>query len=242
MSDNTVLLIDPSPLSREGLQGLLDRAGFKTVTAELPTVESINPAVLTNEMPDLVLVDPGSETTRLTEDIARLRGAFPLSKLVVLSGSQDLDFLNSCFKAAVDGFVSRSTTARVMMQSLSLILADQRVFPSRVVDMLLASTRSVPIERGDAIAGEPDEVGTEIPLSEREIGIMQCLVAGHSNKAIAGCLQVTEATVKVHLKSILRKIRVNNRTQAAIWGIRNGIGPHSVGPRTSERSVPLGTH
>lgn len=59
-------------------------------------------------------------------------------------------------------------------------------------------------------------------LSEREEQILKALVRGHSNKMIARMYSVTEATVKVHMKSILRKIRVANRTQAAIWAIRNG--------------------
>ena len=59
-------------------------------------------------------------------------------------------------------------------------------------------------------------------LSPREQSIMQCLIAGDSNKSIARKIDIAEATVKVHVKAILRKIRVQNRTQAAIWGMNNG--------------------
>ncbi len=59
-------------------------------------------------------------------------------------------------------------------------------------------------------------------LSEREAQILDGLVKGHANKVIARTCDVTEATVKVHMKSILRKIRVDNRTQAAIWAMENG--------------------
>ena len=59
-------------------------------------------------------------------------------------------------------------------------------------------------------------------LSEREIQILDGLVKGHANKVIARTCDITEATVKVHMKSILRKIRVTNRTQAAIWALANG--------------------
>ena len=60
-------------------------------------------------------------------------------------------------------------------------------------------------------------------LSEREREIMGCLVHGKSNKVIARQLGITEATVKVHLKAVLRKLNVSNRTQAAIWAVRNGL-------------------
>jgi two-component system, NarL family, nitrate/nitrite response regulator NarL len=59
-------------------------------------------------------------------------------------------------------------------------------------------------------------------LSEREIQILDGLVKGHANKVIARTCDITEATVKVHMKSILRKIQVANRTQAAIWAIEHG--------------------
>ena len=59
-------------------------------------------------------------------------------------------------------------------------------------------------------------------LSEREAQILDGLVKGHANKVIARTCDITEATVKVHMKSILRKIRVDNRTQAAIWAMENG--------------------
>lgn len=61
-------------------------------------------------------------------------------------------------------------------------------------------------------------------LSPREIQILTCLVTGGSNKAIAARIGITEATVKVHIKGLLRKIDVRNRTQAAIWALNNGVG------------------
>jgi two-component system nitrate/nitrite response regulator NarL len=84
----------------------------------------------------------------------------------------------------------------------------------------------------DASASRPDDSRKSVPqlpprrmlpeLSEREIQILDGLVKGHANKVIARTCDITEATVKVHIRSILRKIRVGNRTQAAIWALENG--------------------
>lgn len=60
-------------------------------------------------------------------------------------------------------------------------------------------------------------------LSPRETAILLCLIDGDSNKSIARKIGITEATVKAHVKAILRKIRVQNRTQAAIWGMNNAL-------------------
>jgi two-component system nitrate/nitrite response regulator NarL len=81
-------------------------------------------------------------------------------------------------------------------------------------------------------------------LSPREKSIMQCLIAGDSNKCIARKIDIAEATVKVHVKAILRKIRVQNRTQAAIWGMNHGslVRPMNDVANTSEQfpdSLPI---
>src|SRR5260221_13801960 len=75
-------------------------------------------------------------------------------------------------------------------------------------------------------------------LSAREKSILRCLIEGDSNKCIARKIDIAEATVKVHVKAILRKIRVQNRTQAAIWGMNNGTltrpASDSCPPSTSD--------
>jgi two-component system nitrate/nitrite response regulator NarL len=66
------------------------------------------------------------------------------------------------------------------------------------------------------------------PLSPRELAILHCLISGHSNKSIARKIDIAEATVKVHVKAILRKIGVQNRTQAAIWGMKHPLLANST--------------
>jgi two-component system nitrate/nitrite response regulator NarL len=100
----------------------------------------------------------------------------------------------------------------------------------------LASSLQVPVpgmpcargllakDAGDMVV----QIGGVPGLSEREEQILKALVRGYSNKMIARMYSVTEATVKVHMKSILRKIRVVNRTQAAIWALRNAYSSEDV--------------
>src|SRR5207237_6965922 len=80
---------------------------------------------------------------------------------------------------------------------------------------------TVSFDNIDAAVIAPDH-RTSPQLSPRETSILRCLVEGDSNKCIARKINIAEATVKVHIKAILRKIRVQNRTQAAIWGMNNG--------------------
>jgi two-component system, NarL family, nitrate/nitrite response regulator NarL len=91
----------------------------------------------------------------------------------------------------------------------------EKVFPTNLAAMLLDMTASGPL---NSVRG----------VSPREQQILQLLVTGASNKMIAIRLGITEATVKVHLKTLLRKIDVNNRTQAAIWAMNNGFTADSA--------------
>lgn len=94
---------------------------------------------------------------------------------------------------------------------------------------------SVPLRRRPLIASgsAPDPRPTRRPAKraarQREARILRCLLHGNSNKVIANHLGITEATVKVHLKSLLRKIDASNRTQAAIWGLDNGFAEGAGG-------------
>jgi len=76
-------------------------------------------------------------------------------------------------------------------------------------------------------------------LSARQTSILCCLIEGDSNKAIARKMKIADATVKVHVKAILRKIRVDNRTQAAIWAMRHSPLILANGNRPSNGEEPL---
>jgi two-component system, NarL family, nitrate/nitrite response regulator NarL len=107
----------------------------------------------------------------------------------------------------LSGVLTYDLSASAFVRSLLLISAGERVFPH---DLSLGRKSAAP---------EPQSSG--VHLSPREKEMLSHLVAGHSNKKIGNDLGITEATVKVHLKSVLRKIRCENRTQAAIWALAN---------------------
>jgi two-component system nitrate/nitrite response regulator NarL len=113
----------------------------------------------------------------------------------------------------------------VLVKYLDLVMLGEVVFPSAMVlSSLPISGGASAIERASA-AEVPESLqaisaGAPIrTLSSREAEILHCLMQGAPNKIIARKLEVAEATVKVHIKAILRKIRVTNRTQAAMWAV-----------------------
>jgi two-component system nitrate/nitrite response regulator NarL len=131
------------------------------------------------------------------------------AKLVALATEADSRELELDDMAPLSGVLTYDLSVDDFVRSLRLICSGERVFPRDLGRRPEASSA------GD----EPRSGG--VRLSPREQEMLSHLLSGHSNKLIARELGITEATVKVHLKSVLRKIRVQNRTQAAIWTLSN---------------------
>jgi two-component system nitrate/nitrite response regulator NarL len=128
----------------------------------------------------------------------------------------------------LSGILTYDLTADALVRSLLLIASGERMFPHDLV-----------LERKSAIPS-PEHQSDGVRLSPREKEILSHLVAGHSNKLIARYLGIAEATVKVHLKSVQRKIRVENRTQAAIWALAN-LPEFTADPTICETAKPNST-
>jgi two-component system nitrate/nitrite response regulator NarL len=150
------------------------------------------------------------------ESLKVLRSAAPESRIVVLSNALAAPALAGALDAGADGYLLKNISLQGLTQSLELAMLGEKVFPTQLATLLA---------EGRANSERPMFRGNSRPngLSERETAILRCLVSGYPNKVIADQLQMTEASVKVHLKAVLRKIQASNRTQAAIWAINNGF-------------------
>jgi two-component system nitrate/nitrite response regulator NarL len=206
MTSSQTILIEPNRLFRQGLKHLLAGTRFD-VGAEFNTVELALEAEEITRTPDLVI---SGQSVTDEADLRALRDAFPTARIVVLADGLSVEALRAAMGGGADGFLSKSVSPEALIQSLQLVLLGEKVFPTNLASMLLDMTAVSP---QNSIRG----------LSPREQEILQALVTGASNKVIAYRLGITEATVKVHLKTLLRKIDVNNRTQAAIWAMNNGF-------------------
>ena len=136
-------------------------------------------------------------------------------KIVALMSKADSREIEFDEIAPLDGIVTYDLSAGAFVRSLLLIALGERVFPHDLALGRKSAALSLEDRANDA------------RLSPREKEILSHLVAGRSNKLIARHLSIAEATVKVHLKSVQRKIRVENRTQAAIWALANLPEPNA---------------
>jgi two-component system, NarL family, nitrate/nitrite response regulator NarL len=212
MTASRTILIEPNRLFRQGLKHLLAGTRFE-VEVEFSTMEqAVDGAVASG----LVII---GEVSKEPGDLHRLRDAYPDARIVVLAIDLTVDALRDAMNTGADGFLMKDVSPEALIQSLELIMMGEKVYPTNLAAMLLDlnSAPSPNSTRG---------------LSPRELEILQALVTGASNKLIAIRLGITEATVKVHLKTLLRKIDVINRTQAAIWAMNNGFSANEAAAPT----------
>jgi two-component system, NarL family, nitrate/nitrite response regulator NarL len=211
MTSTRTILIETNRLFRQGLKHLLAGTRFE-VSTEFNTVELALAAGESAGTPDLVI---SGQPVKDEAELRTLREVFPTARIVVLADDLSVDVLRVAMGGGADGFLIKTVSPEALIQSLQLVVIGEKVFPTNLAAMLLDMTASGPL---NSVRG----------VSPREQQILQLLVTGASNKMIAIRLGITEATVKVHLKTLLRKIDVNNRTQAAIWAMNNGFTADSA--------------
>jgi two-component system, NarL family, nitrate/nitrite response regulator NarL len=192
---------------------ILDKDGFNV----LSSWESVDELASENSNTDLIaILDCGSSVNQVSV-VECARNRLPNSRIVVISEQFDLKTVIDCLSAGVHGYIIKSTRSTRMLAALRLVALGEKVVPSDFVDTVSVCG----IER--TIGTDFDQEIEEAKLSPRELDVLCCLMAGYANKVIARKLDVCEATVKVHVKAILRKLHVHNRTQAALWANTHGI-------------------
>jgi two-component system nitrate/nitrite response regulator NarL len=220
------ILISENALFGMGLKQVLSGTPFLvSAVVSKATLEdrSCLPALPDTE-PALVIVDANDCSSTTVQIVERVRTLCPHARIMVLADQLDLDPMLLHPVAQVDGICSKTAEPAVVVKSLELILAGGSILPFAMVRSLLDRTDN----RSDQSRGDTSPATTEAyepkahGLSRREGEILRCLMEGASNKLIARQFGLTEATVKVHVKAILRKTGMKNRTQAAIWAASHG--------------------
>jgi two-component system, NarL family, nitrate/nitrite response regulator NarL len=170
--------------------------------------------------PTLFIVDVEDCSAATVKLVRCLKTHCPDARIMMLADTFELDPVLVQPEAHVDGVCSKAIEPVVLIKSLELVMAGGSIFPMAMLRPMLgrSDNRSVPNLGSDTIitaaaASEPKAHS----LSMREGEILRCLMEGAPNKLIARQFGVTEATVKVHVKAILRKTGMKNRTQAALW-------------------------
>jgi two-component system nitrate/nitrite response regulator NarL len=226
MDSIKILLVDPHQLSREGLKRLLvsERHDVIGVARSLDDAADQVANGLAPELLICGLEDPAPGDQSATVD--QIRSKFPNLKVVILADSVSSSLLRQAINAGVNACLLRDMSLEALSRSLELVMLGQQIFPTQAALSLVASQSTGPAHAGSGLP--PAAALPTRGVSGREGQILRSLLGGHSNKMIARELGISEATVKVHLKGVMRKINAQNRTQAAMWGLANGFGEEAA--------------
>jgi two-component system nitrate/nitrite response regulator NarL len=235
-------------LFREGMRLLLGER-FDILQYVESFENALNAMRAGNTNIDLLIGDPGSNMLTELNAISSISREFSQTKVVVLAQQIDRIDLNTLLESGAGGVLSSNISVTALLCSIEIVLLGERIIPT-----ILSSGGVTPSAAQSftlTLAEDATDLGDS--LSARERQILYCLVDGLPNKSIARNLGMTESTVKVHLKMLLRKLRIQNRTQAAIWALNHGffateeqkilaaeLGTGSIS-RTRSKSVKSGT-
>ena len=207
MSDprTRILLVDDHAVVREGLVSLLQRQSDLQVVAE--AADGASAICLYREhRPDLVVLDLRLPDMDGAEVTAAIRAEFPQARLLVLSSFDGDEHIYRALKAGARAYVLKDSTREELLAAVRAVAAGQRSLSTAVAERL-----------AERVAGSE--------LTPRELAVLRQIVGGRSNKQIAAALSVSEGTVKTHVKSILAKMGVEDRTEAAVLALRRGLVP-----------------
>jgi two-component system, NarL family, nitrate/nitrite response regulator NarL len=218
----SVIVLQPYPILREGLVRVLSESSGMNCIG-FGSVPEIGAVAVDVSKRVIFLVDLGQDSSAETQGIVSLKERFPDCAVVVLSEQYSQCHLLNALESGACGYLTKDIGCETLIKYLELVAQGERVFPTQALQ-LLYSKEFLNTCKAQVVA-EPQRI-----LSGREVEVIRCLSQGKSNKFIARQWGISEATVKVHVKAILRKIDLKNRTEAALWARDHGISVEQALP------------
>ncbi|HQY29836.1 MAG TPA: response regulator transcription factor [Thermomicrobiales bacterium] len=226
-----VLLVEDHPMYRQGVKRLLEESGrYQVVGEAINGHDAIHMADIHH--PEIVMIDvqlPGVTGLKIARVLRKQHAAM---KIVFLSMHIDDERLFDAIRSGACAFLTKDADQETLLESLRKVSQGENLINQLILSRpqlawrVLAEFRQL---SNDTQESRDREIAfAALPLSAREIEVLDCVAQGLSNKEIADELYVTEQTVKNHMTSVLRKLDVNDRVQAVLFAVKNGwieIGP-----------------
>jgi len=209
---NRILIIDDHPLFRKGVAQLIAMAPHLEVVGEASRGEQ--GVVMARELnPDMILLDLHMTGMDGIQTLKAIRDADIDCRVVILTVSDSADDLVAAIRNGADGYLLKDMEPEELLHAIDETLNGRTVIGERLNGLLARAIRE------EATAKQRDTAA----LTDREKEILQALAQGHANKLIARRLDITEATVKVHVKNLLKKLGFRSRLEAAVWAVGRGV-------------------
>lgn len=200
----TVVLIDDHPLFRKGVRQIIsDNPDFTVIGEAASGQDGLH---LTETLqPDLVLLDINMRGMSGLETLRRLKATDTRARCIMLTVSNSEDDLIEALRAGADGYLLKDMEPEDLCANLLKAWSGATVLQESLTDIL----------KNAVVA--PSNTGNEASLTTREREVLECLAEGLNNKTIARKFGISDTTVKVHVRNVLRKLNLTSRLEAAVW-------------------------
>ena len=198
-----ILAVDDHPLVRQGIAGLI---GVQPDMALVGEASNGREAIqeFRKHQPDVTLMDLQMPEMNGLDALLAIRNEFPLAKIIVLTTYAGDMQIRRALKAGAQAYLLKNTLHKELMETIRAVHAGKKALSPEA-------------------SYEIAEHATDDALTPAEISVLRLIAAGNANKQIADQLSITEETVKIRVKSILSKLGANDRTHAAMIGLKRGI-------------------
>ena len=215
-----ILIVDDHALFRAGIRGILQLEPDLEVVAEADDPRTAVDAALASS-PDVILMDLSLPPPGGIETTQRVKRELPATASVVLATEEDEDALFESIKAGAAAFVLKDIAPEDLVMVIRRVVGGEYLINDKVFSRPAVASRVLKEFRELAVYGQ-EAAPIFAPLSPREVEILDNIAQGMTNKQVAYTLSISEQTVKNHMSSILRKLSVNDRTQAVVYAMRQG--------------------
>ena len=215
-----ILIVDDHVLFRVGIAQILSKEEGLEVVGEAEDARSAMDAAL-ELSPNIILMDLSLPSPGGIETTQKIKRELPSVSIIVLAVQEDEDALFDAIKAGAAAFVLKDISPDDLVNVIRRVSNGEYLINDRVFSQPSVASRVLKEFRELAAYGQ-SEVPIFAPLSPREVQILDNIAQGMTNKQVAYTLSISEQTVKNHMSSILRKLSVNDRTQAVVYAMRQG--------------------
>ena len=206
-----ILLADDHKMVREGIRCLLENVPeFNVVGEAADGYECIS--LVNKTKPNIVLLDIDMPDMNGIEALRVIKEQKMLCKVIMLTRHNEIDYLMKALEIGCDGYILKESSFDTLKKAIFKVYSGNKYIEPNMMPLLNANMQ------------EKSTVKKKISeLTRREIDVLKMIASGSFNKEIASTLNISERTVKNHVSNIFKKIEVSDRTQAAVFAIKNGI-------------------
>lgn len=206
-----IMIVDDFTLIRDGLKNLLELDGSMKVISEAQDgIDCLNK--LNEKLPDILLLDINMPNKNGLEVLQEIRSNEIPIKVMILTMHNEIDYLLRAIEIGADGYASKNIKFEELKEAIDLIIHGENFIQKELLPLL-----------NSKIEKKNEELDKIKSLTKRELEVLKNIAFGNSNREIATSLKISERTVKNHIFNIFKKIAVTDRTQAAVFAIRNDL-------------------